>query len=121
MTNPSRWATDAPAYDPAWSIGGVTIYFRASVDGADRLCAVPSHGGEWRPLAVHEAGDASGPRPDPKGQSLLAHCGGEGAETIYQFPLNGGEVRALRPPGFAVALHPSRGRNRVVVFDAPVE
>ncbi len=77
------------------------------------------------PLAVEgdsdEAGDAGGPHPDPKGESLLAHRGREGAETIYQFPLDGGEGRALRTPGFPVALHPSRGRNGVVVFDAPVE
>ena len=66
-------------------------------------------------------GGAGGPHPDPKGESLLAHCGGEGAEAIYQCSLDGGEVRALRPPGFPVALHPSRGRNGVVVFDAPVE
>ena len=122
---PAPLVTDVPAYDPAWSIDGATIYFRASVEGVDRLCAVPSNGGEWRPLAVEGEGDepggAGGPHPDPKGESLLAHCGAEGAETIYQFPLDGGEVRALRPPGFPVALHPSRGRNGVVVFDAPVE
>ena len=121
---PEPLVTDVQAYDPAWSIDGATIYFRAGIEGADRLCAVPSNGGEWRPLAVEgegdEAGGAGGPHPDPKGQSLLAHCGGEGAEAIYQFPLDGGEVRALRPPGFPVALHPSRGRNGVVVFDAPV-
>ncbi len=118
---PAPLVTDVPAYDPAWSIDGATIYFRASVEGADRLCAVPSHGGEWRPLAADGEGDAGGPHPDPKGESLLAHCGAEGAEAIYEFPLDGGEVRALRPPGFPVALHPSRGRNGVMVFGAPVE
>lgn len=118
---PAPLVTDVPAYDPAWSIDGATIYFRASVEGVDRLCAVPSNGGEWRPLAVDGEGGAGGPHPDPKGESLLAHCGAEGAEAIYEFPLDGGEVRALRPPGFPVALHPSRGRDGVVVFDAPVE
>ena len=118
---PEPLVTDVQASGPAWSTDGATIYFGASVEGADRLCAVPSDGGQWRPLAVDGEGGASGPHPDPDGDHLLAHATREGGEMLYEFPLEGGGVRALRPPGFPVALHPSRGRNGVVVFEAPVE
>ncbi|MEE8337215.1 MAG: LpqB family beta-propeller domain-containing protein [Dehalococcoidia bacterium] len=122
-TEPTPLVTDVAASHPSWAPDGETIYFAAPIDGDSRLCVVPSDAsddGAWLPLDAETAG-LENPCIDPDGARLLAHSSGDDRPMLVEVPLDGGEPRPLHPPGFDVALHPSRSRDGVIVFDAPVE
>ena len=118
-SEPAPLLTDLRAYRPWWSVDGARIYCFTLGDDRHQLGSVPAAGGGWRPLANDDRGRTHGPYADPGGTHLLAHSTRDGAWGLYEFPLDGGEPRPLRPPGFDVALHPSRSRDGVVVFDTP--
>ncbi len=117
---PAALTPGALADRPGWSVDGETVYFFTTVDRRhQRLCAVPAGGGELTVLPSDDRGRSRGPYADPDGEHLLAHCDRDGGWKLWQFPLAGGQPRAIQPPGFATAMHATRARNGVIVFDAP--
>jgi TolB protein len=120
VEDPTPLAPGTQAYRPWWSVDGETIYFFTSIDRRNqRLCSVPASGGEVTTLPADDRGRSRGPYLDPDGEHLLTHSDRDGDWKLWEFPLDGGEPRLMQPPGFAMATHPSRARNGVVVFDAP--
>jgi hypothetical protein len=112
------------AYRPWWSVDGARIFFFLLGPDRDRVHWVPAAGGEPVPLPNDDRGDTHGPYADPDGRHLLVHTTRDSEQRRpdelwlpYEFPLDGGTPRPLRPPGHTRAAHATRGRNGVITFD----
>lgn len=103
---------------PRWSTDGERVYFQPRSGGVSWVAA---SGGPSRAVTLDGPSALGSFSVDPAGGHLLAHAGDAGAETIWELPLDGGAARELRPPGFDNALHPSRGRDGVIVFASIVD
>jgi Tol biopolymer transport system component len=120
-SEPAPLQKDAWGYRPWFSADGRSVYFFTDVEGRHQICRMSSHDGAWEPLANDDQGQSHGPFFEWSRQQLLMHST-RGAEkhSLWELPLDGGEPRMLRPPGFDEEMaHGTRGRNGVITFDVP--
>lgn len=109
-------------YRPCWAADGEALYaFRITADRR-QVGRVDLADGRFEPFANDDRGNTHGPWLDPAGEVLIVHSDRDGAWGLYELPLDGSPMRALRPPGHEdrVCGHGTRAANGVLTFDEAV-
>jgi TolB protein len=118
---PAPLQKDGWGYRPWFSADGESVYFFTDVEGRHRICRMSIHDGSWEPLVNDDQGRSHGPFFEWSRPQLLIHSTRGGEEhSLWEVPLDGSELRMLRPPGFEGHMaHGTRARNGVITFDVP--
>ena len=106
------------AFRPWFSSDGKLIYFISGVNGGQKIFYISSKGGDINPLEIDCIGNCNGLYLDPYKNAILMHSKRDGSYKIYELPLDGKKFKVLQPEGFDNALHATRSKNDIIVFDS---